>query len=341
MLLAQDPQLARKVGVVSLAVLALGIAFFVFVYDRIEWGHHVRVHVYFEATGGLGEGAPFVVGGRSIGRVESIALAPRDANNPLAGAEGTVVTLAIDAADARGLHRGDLFVASRGALSGKYVELGPAEEGAPLLADGDQLRGRDPPSLDRVLQRTWDNLTTLGKFRDDVQPELDALRARLDELRAHVTELAPDVALRDDVSALLDEADRTSVALGGRAGLDRISHVMDDGRATVAQARLAFARLGAQADALSASVAALRGRLDAKGNAILDRVADALDHTRAALAKLDPLLAQIDALNAALARGEGSLMKLARDPEFPEDAKELGKILKRHPWRVLDHPHEN
>jgi len=31
-------------------------------------------------------------------------------------------------------------------------------------------------------------------------------------------------------------------------------------------------------------------------------------------------------------------MKLANDPEFPEDARELGKVLKRHPWRVLEHP---
>ena len=340
MLLAQDTALARKVGAVTLALLASGIAFFVFVYDRIEWGSHVRVRVYFESTGGLTEGAPFVVAGRSVGRVESIALALRGENNPLAGADGTVVTIAIDSGVARELRRGDLFVASRGPLSGKYVELGPAEPGAPLLAEGDELRGRDPPSLDRVLERTWNNLTTLGQFRDEVQPEVDALRTELDHVRAHLKELAPDVALGADVSALLDEADRTSAALGGRAGLDRIAHVMDDGRATFAQARASFALLGAKLDALSASVAALRGRLDAKGNAILDRVAAALANARVALAKVDPLLAQVDALNASLARGEGTLMKLARDPEFPEDAKELGKILKRHPWRVIDHPRD-
>jgi len=338
-LLAQDSALARKVGMVTLAVLALGIAFFVFVYDRIEWGSHVRIRVYFEATGGLTEGAPFVVAGRSVGRVESIALAPRGAPL-LAGAYGTVVTIAIEAGVARDLHRGDLFVASRGPLSGKYVELGPAEPGAPLLAEGEELRGRDPPSLDRVLERTWNNLTNLGQFRDEVQPEIDALRAQIDQVRAHVKELAPGVALGGDLAALRDEADRTAAAIGGRSGLDRIAHVMDDQRATIAQARASFALLGAKLDGLSASVTALRGRLDAKGNAILDAVAAAIDRARGAMAKLDPLLAQIDALNASLARGEGTMMKLAHDPEFPEDAKELGKILKRHPWRVIDHPRD-
>ena len=35
---------------------------------------------------------------------------------------------------------------------------------------------------------------------------------------------------------------------------------------------------------------------------------------------------------------KGSLMKLMHDPEFPEDAKELGKIMKRQPWKIINHP---
>ena len=34
-------------------------------------------------------------------------------------------------------------------------------------------------------------------------------------------------------------------------------------------------------------------------------------------------------------------MKLSRDPEFPEDAKALGKMLKRSPWRIIGHPDDN
>jgi ABC-type transporter Mla subunit MlaD len=314
-------------------VLGLASVFFVFVFDRIEWGNHVRVRVYFHDTGGLLEGAAFVVAGRSVGRVESIALAPKTERWD----GGVVATVAIDAGVARGLATGDVFIASRGPLSGKYLELGAAEPGAAVLHDGDELFGRDPPSLDRVLQRTWDNLTTFARFTAELKPELDALRAQLRELRQHQGELAPGVDLRDDVSALIDEADRTYDALGRRPGLDRIALLAADARAMLAQARPAIGALAAKADALAAGVSALRGRLGTKGEAALDRVALAIDRVRATLAKLDPLLAQIDALRTSLARGEGSLMKLANDPEFPEDAKELGKILKRHPWRVIDH----
>ena len=336
-LLAQDTVLARRVGALSIAVLGLAIVFFVFVFDRIDWGSHVRLRVYFHDTGGLLEGAPFVVAGRTIGKVESIALAPK--TDRFEG--GVVATIAIDAPSARGLAQGDVFVASRGPLSGKYLELGAAEPGAPLLHDGDELIGRDPPSLDRVLQRTWDNLTTIRGFTDELRPEFDALRAQLRELQQHLDELAPDVHLRDDVSALVAEAGRTYDALGGRPGLDLISAVTGDTRTTIAQARATIATLGARADALTASLTALRGRLDTTGQAILDKAQLAIDRVRATLDKLDPLLAQIDALNASLARGEGSLMELMHDPEFPEDAKELGKILKRHPWRVIDHTKSN
>jgi hypothetical protein len=34
-------------------------------------------------------------------------------------------------------------------------------------------------------------------------------------------------------------------------------------------------------------------------------------------------------------------MKLSRDPEFPEDAKALGKMLKRSPWRIIGHPDDH
>ena len=337
-----DVRLARRVGAASLAVLGAAIVFFVFAYGQLSWGKHVRVHVYFHTTGGLHEGAAFVVAGQDVGRVEAIALSPRGAPGPLAGDAGVVVTVAIDAGVARRLGRGgDVFVASRGVLSDKYLELGPAPPGASPLADGDQILGRDPPSLDRVLQRTFANLTTLSAFTDDLRPELDALRARLTELRDTVAQLAPGVPLRADLDALIAEADRTYDALGDGPGLLRLGVLAADARVMLGHARTDLGALGGDADALGSAVGGVRAHLAAQGASLVARVQLAIDRARAALAAVDPLLAQVAAIRAQLERGDGSLMKLMNDPEFPEDAKELGKILKRHPWRIIGRPRDH
>ncbi|HEY5927381.1 MAG TPA: MlaD family protein [Kofleriaceae bacterium] len=351
-LLAQDERLTRKVGAVTLVVLGLAIVFFVFVYDQIEWGSHTRLKVYFHVTGGLREGAPFVVAGKSVGKVEAIALVPRGTTTVLGNEEGVEVKVAIEAKWAKQIaYGGDVFVTSRGALSSKYLEIGPPPEPGTSLPDGtitsdpprslregDEILGRDPPSLDRVLQRTWDNLTTAAQFADAVRPEYNALTAEIDKLRATLEQIAPDVSLGDDIAALREEAAHTYDALGGETGIDRIRATIDRGEATLAQARDMIAKLSTSADQLSAALGNLRGKVGARGAEAIDKVELAIDRVRVVIAKVDPLLAQLEALQQHIERGEGSLLKLARDPEFPEDAKELGKILKRQPWKVISRP---
>lgn len=338
-MLATDTHLARRVGAFALGVFGLAFVFFVFVYPRIDWGSHIRIRVYFHTTGGLVEGAPFVVAGRTVGKVESIALVPRGASKLLGDEDGVVLTVAIDS-DQKLDRGGDVFIASKGALSGKYLELGAAPAPTQAIKEGDELAGADPPSLDRVLQRTWDNMQTLAGFAGAIRPEFEQLRARLRELSDNlgqvpgVEQFAPLVA---DASDAIGESQKLrDVSLGGAPGAARIAALLDHGRAAIGNARVSLDKLAAGASKLADGLAALKGRLGSKGDEAIEKLTLAIDRTRAAIAKIDPLLAQIEALNAELANG--SLMKLGNDPEFPEDAKELGKILKRHPWRVMDHP---
>lgn len=344
-LLAQDERLTRRVGAVVLVALAAAVLFVVFLLDRIEWGRHVRVHVYMRSTGGLKEGAPLIVAGRPIGTIERIALSPRGATSPLAGDEGVVLTVAIDAsAAARVSREGDVFVGSRGVLSERYLELGPPPGVGTPLTDGTQLLGREPPSLDRVLQRTWDNLTTMRQFLAEVSPEVDALRAQLDALVATLGEVSPTAAglpaLGLELSALIAEGRATYAALGGEPGLARLGAMLRRARATLAQARATLAALAPRLDALLASTDALRQRAGDRGGAALAALELAIARGRAAIDALDPLLANLDLVRDRLERGEGSLGRLLTDPEFPEDTKELGKILKRQPWKVIARPKE-
>ncbi len=316
--------------------------FFVFVYDRIEWGHHVRIRVYFHHAGALHEGGAFVVAGREVGKIESIVLVPRGATQLLGNEEGVAVNVAIDADVAARLDRGgDVFVASRGALAERYLELGPGASGA-ILREGDELRGADPPSLDRVLQRTWDNLQVMAAFRDQVKPELDALRAQLAELRTHLDPAsATAIAHADQIAPMWLEARGLAdevATLRERGHTTELRDVMGRVSTFYSSARSELAALSAQARELGDAIAQLRAKLGPRGEAALAAIDRAIAQVRADIAKIDPLLAQTDALDRALARGDGTIMKLLHDPEFPEDAKELGKIMKRQPWKVIDRP---
>jgi ABC-type transporter Mla subunit MlaD len=343
-LLAQDERLTRRVGTVVLVAIGAAILFVVFLLDRIEVGSYTRVHVFFHQTGGLREGAPVVIAGRAIGRVESIAPSLRGAKTPLDGDEGVDITVAIGSRNITGLRHGaDVFVASKGPLADKYLEIGPTPVAGAPLDDGQPVLGRDPPTLDRVLQRTWENLTTVGSFLDEVRPEAQALRKQLDMLGQRFADVQPTLentgTLASEVDALVAEARTTwNQALGGRPGVDQIGALVTHTRATLADIRVNLDQLAGKAATLRASFAALGARMDAKLPAAVAAVELAIDRIRAAIDKVDPLLASIEELNKRIANDEGSLGKLMHDPEFPEDAKELGKILKRQPWKVIAHP---
>jgi hypothetical protein len=57
--------------------------------------------------------------------------------------------------------------------------------------------------------------------------------------------------------------------------------------------------------------------------------------------KLEGVAASVRVVAERWQRREGTLGRLLTDPEFPEDAKELGKILKRQPWRIFGHPDDS
>ncbi len=109
---------------------------------------------------------------------------------------------------------------------------------------------------------------------------------------------------------------------------------------TAAAARQALALLRGRAELMQAGLDRTRAKADGAQPA-LARLRDAIASAQTLTTKLDGVLAKVQDMAARFARGEGSIAKLGSDPEFPEDAKELGKILKRTPWRVVGHPQDD
>ena len=352
MLLAQDPRLARRVGALTLLAMAAVSAGLVFVLDRGGLGPTIRFRVLFHHAAGLHDRAPLIVAGRPVGRIATITPVPHGAPGPLAGEVGVAVTIEL-ARDERWKvpAAASVFVASRGPLSDRYLEVAPpAGPPGPAVDDGAELRGIDPPTLDTVLQRVWTNLTTFQQFVDTVRPELTALRDQLGALRDRLDAVAGDAraaagpgapdplaALADRTRSLIAAATRTyDTALGGAPGVAHLVATAGAARATLAEARAAIDLLAPRLAQTTAELARIRGHLVAGDPAA--RAEQILATLRRALDQIDPLLATAGELAQRIARGEGSLGRLLSDPEFPEDTKELGKIMKRQPWRIMQKP---
>lgn len=254
MSLVPDERLARRVGAIALLVMVAASACFVFLLDRIALGSPTRIRVMFRHTAGLREHAALVVAGQPIGRIEAIVPVLHGAGGALAGEVGVAVTVAVDEGSAWKVPaNAEIFVASHGPLSDKYLEVAPPSgEPGPAIHDGLELRGADPPSLDNILQHTWTNMTTFKRFVEAVKPELDALRTQLGELRRQLDRLANDTGTGGGTFALATEA-RALVAatrqtydtsLGGEAGLARFRAMVEDARRVIALARAAIDVLG-------------------------------------------------------------------------------------------------
>lgn len=345
-----EPSAQLRVGGIMVAFILAAAVFVAAILPRLDLGGGTRVRVVFASAGPLKAGAPVIVAGRAVGKVEAITLAPASAFPPghdLAATGGSVVHVRLDD-DLRWMVPvdGDFFISSKGFLAERFLEVGPRPgAGAPgrPIAAGDEVRGVDPPSLDRALQRTWDNLVRSREFLEAVAPELEALQAAVARLGATLTEIEPSpgayAALAAELGRLLVEARELRATLG-QAGASpaELGALADRAGATLDHARASVTRVRAAADLLLRDLDRVLDQAGARAPAAIAQLRAALADGDRLLARTDRLLAGTRELMAMIDRGEGSLMKLSRDPEFPEDAKELGKILKRSPWRIIGRP---
>lgn len=337
-----DQHAQGRVGAAMMGVILAAAVFVVAVLPRLDFGGGVRVRVTFGHSGSLREGAPLIVAGRTAGKVESIALGENG---------GSVVTVRVDDSYVHMVPiDGDFFISSKGVLSARYLEVGPhpgkLTEPGRNVRDGDVVRGIDPPSLDSALNRTWANLERSREFLKAVEPEVEELKESLAALGKTIEDVEPSqgayAKLAVELAQLWKESrelQETLESAGATPG--ELRELAARAGATLDHARAAVARVRAAADELRKDLDRVRSQATKAAPGAIERLRGALQEADALMAKVDRLLAGTRELLAVIERGEGSAMKLSRDPEFPEDAKALGKMLKRSPWRIIGHPDDH
>ncbi len=338
-----DERLSRRVGVGFLAFVVVLVVFVVAVLPRLS-ADGVHVRVYFTQATAIAEGANVQVAGRSAGTLSSIAMVAANKcgpEHPLHGTGGLVAVLTIDPAWAKRIPvNSEFFISARSVFAPRYVEIGAPAGGAlpgRTLVEGDEVRGIDPPNLDRLLQRTFENLTDVKVFMDGIRPFTQEITVSAVRLALTVSALEPAPGTFASIDAEVDAA-----AIEARAVLERAMDGtidLDDARAIFLRARALVGRVEQLSHDLGERIAALRVALVKAGAQLPEDASGALDRAlvsgQAAMAGAGELLGRLRAVMDDVAWGKGSLGAFIADDELFDDFKDMIKAIKRNPWRVL------
>lgn len=288
----------------------------------------VRFEVRFAHIGDLEEGADVEIAGRVVGEVESISVA----------GEGAVAHVSIEE---RYIHlaprNAEIFVSSKGLLSDRYLAIGPPPEGqlpAPPIAPGDPpLVGVAPVLIENVILRSIENTRRFRDLLDAMAPEARAFADAIAELEETIATTEDRPGRYRDLTAGATRANAGAATLQERlAGAGRITDVADRAGRLAALVDRELESMDRDLAAVASDIERLRGAVPASS---VVKLRLALAQTRDIAARLEAIGAKVRAAMAAIDRGEGTVGALLNDPEFINEAKELGKVLKRQPWRLI------
>lgn len=336
-----DDRRAQKIGGAVLAA-ALAAAATVVLFDGLDWRPVIRAQVYMEQAGELSEGAPVIVAGRDIGQVEAVSLAPtgrRDPDDPLEGRGGVAIHIAVDEryAEMISIHS-EIFLERRGMFGRPYLAVSPPPEGevwGRSLEDGDRLRGADPAQLDRVLRRVTASAAEARALFARIEPSIRELAGELAALARALRALEPEEG------AYARAADHLAAAGAELRALADDLEGFDPGPASRGAGEVlarAGSELGGAGDRLDAALGELSRAREHIPAGALDRARGAARDTRAALAAARELVREGRALYDRVQSGRGTVGAILHDPTFGRDARDLGRVILRQPWRFLGEP---
>lgn len=329
-----EEKLALRVGTAMIIGIGLAAALMLTL-DDLSLRPRISVVVHMSHSGGLEEGADVQAAGTVIGEIKSIELANKG---------GVVLHLRVEK---RYTNRcpinGDWFENSKGIFGERYLEVGPPQHGAAwerTVEDGDEIRGIDPPRIDRIAAISMSNLQTMRTLMRDLAPQWDDLTAALDESDRILEEIQPGpqrlFSSYTAGSSLIEEA-KATIDFWSNTGTstDDIRDLGGNSAKVIARARSQLGDLGDRLDRLTANIDTLRDSLDpdrlANFERALDEARELVTKSRAGLEVLEEIAAIVDA-------GQGTIGGFLHDHELRDFAKRLQRIIKRQSWEVLGHP---
>ena len=343
--MSPSPSSARKVGLLLLVALALGMAAIFLVGEKRNlFSQKNDYFILFDSVPGLSAGSNVQLDGVGVGSVAAIALSENVEQNQI------VVAIRVEARFAARIREDSLArIRTLGLLGDKYIEISSGSprfpevpEGGTIgtapMADVDRLRASGEDLVNNVTRIT-EQLTTilgrmergegiLGELTKDVEPDrkvtteliatLDSIRGMFDDFRVGdgpLPRLLNDRALGETLEGTVNRLD--SLLAKTDSGEGALSMLLTDGE---------------QKERLERSLASIE-----RTAANLESVTNSLREERALLPKLlgdeaygeklsadlQSLVENLNRVAEKLDRGPGAAAQMINDPELYQAMKDI------------------
>jgi phospholipid/cholesterol/gamma-HCH transport system substrate-binding protein len=330
-------KLQQAVGAFVVLALAGAVAWVLLMSGRTI-GRGLTVHVEMATPGLLTSGAKVRLAGREIGEVRSMT--STTLNGKRRGVDVHAFVLLSDAASVR--QNSQVFVETPSILGEAYLEVGPPAGGAapgPPVADGDRLRGIDPPQIDDLLAHSEQNLRLILALLRENRPELEELLSAGDDLLSALSGLPADRGqlhrIHDQFIAALESGRALAAALRDSNAVPRVRAIVDDLGGIAAEAGPELRRLSTRLDASLQRLDELAAVFSPERR---EQLKSALTSLRRAANAGQRVAADAKFLADYVKSGRGSVGAFFADQELFDDLHETHRILKSQPWTFILKP---
>lgn len=337
-----DDRLSIRVGAVVTMVLIVGVIFALQV-DFRDLGPAVRTQVYLSHPGPLRSGAEVQLAGRKIGTIESIRLVTsneaRPPNHPLHPGGGVVLDMLVQENYLEWVRiNSEFFVNMKGLIGRPYVEIGPPSADESIgrrIQEGDTLRGIDPARMENIIVTSFMNTSRFGELMREIGPDLALLGTEFSQLRRTLVEIEAEDGQYAAIVGSTKRAYGEYQELRDTFDVEGVGDLGTQGMALASLLRTEADSLQSELARLTIDVARVRAHIPSDVAAKLTVV---MMQGRATINRMEGIVKKLEDLAEGVATAQGTIGALLADPEFMDDAKKLGRFLKRNPWKVITPP---
>ncbi len=338
-----------KVGALVLFSLALLTAF-VLILGDFSFNDGMEFHVQFDNAAGLKPGADVAIAGITVGSVSKLKFI-RNENTVDTGMHAVAVQVTVRL---NPLYQDSVrvdskfYITTRGLLGEPYIEISTLSFDAKAVAAGDILRGVDPPRMEIIVGKASDLLDTLSEMLDTPSGDASELISATTLFMKNVGGMVGDN--RDNIDASIDnlrltteQANQLLATLNTTIGDGQdVRTIIADAKTASRSARNIAGKLDKELDPMladaTATLSSARKIGDTAERILVERepqIASTVDNLHASSESVVRMTKDGEKLLTKVMAGEGTVGALLVEREIYEDMKELLRVIKQQPWKIL------